>query len=720
MGCPLLESSMRTCRIIPLVLGLILCVPARSAVAQCGQLMRDLEQGKIPPVLESVQGCDTLDLSGPLKVELKRSISRAIETDDGDDLRRLAKLIPSIFEAYRVGRGATWHLRAAYKSRSVAESIKVMINSDEIQRLLVELDGQADWRVTTRDHKERIFRAVDILNDAAGKAEERPQSQPVGPPPSGAPPPEPRLSKQTLPGPIEEINAELEKINDRTRLLTLTTIFLVLLVGALAAIAVLVLRHRLGVQEMELKRIQSGLSSDDMESRHLPAVVHRTLNTSVTQHSGGRFKTLDAFNAWVAERAARVDSFAAEIERIQERVAVLQRTPARSVASEGAIYKALQADVSDLRQYTKTLGSRLVEVDQKGSEVTDRLYKALDAGMVPLRNNVRHLGSRLKEIEEKVSAATTADLYKRLEGSVAHLREDFEFLGLRVEEVEGKEGLADLRKSVERLSSRLKEVEKLPGDVPAAAPPAPAPSTQELKSVSGETLRGFELDVLRQSWRKYAEATEDIAALTAIGAEGGEWRRQRELLLRELPRRTGRHPDLHGLYQSILPPVREYDHLVSHLALIPRLLDGEVAPLEDPAKDLLRVRECTSLLLSLLQSSEGTTGRLRFDLRQWIAGDFCRFADVFLRAYQTSELEGEASELAGGLATVREVLGWAEIEPIEIELGRTKFDSRLHTGQVGASDPRFPDGSIVRVDRSGFRTVGGPVLQLPKVIVNRV
>ncbi|HEY6141050.1 MAG TPA: hypothetical protein VI670_25110 [Thermoanaerobaculia bacterium] len=223
----------------------------------------------------------------------------------------------------------------------------------------------------------------------------------------------------------------------------------------------------------------------------------------------------------------------------------------------------------------------------------------------------------------------------------------------------------------------------------------------------------MEREALKESWRIFRKNAELSASFDAAIRDDG-WQSIQHPLLVRLPKVVP--DDLKPTYDAAVAPVREFHNLVTRFALIPRLVSDEV-PRLDTAQEVARTREAAQMLTL---SSTLVGDRLNFRVRSWITETFLSFADLFLRKYQQAQLEKRASELEEGHDIVRQVLRVAAVDPIDVTLGETTFDSTRHVGRSTANDPRFSDGVIVDVIRNGFVENGQQVIRQPEVVVNRM
>jgi len=239
---------------------------------------------------------------------------------------------------------------------------------------------------------------------------------------------------------------------------------------------------------------------------------------------------------------------------------------------------------------------------------------------------------------------------------------------------------------------------------------APAADQVVMPSRSSVVL---EREVLAESWKNFCNNKELFAAYENAKQSDG-WQQVDALfdgLARYVP------DDLKPTLEAVLAPARDYGNLVRRLQLVPRLVSDELPDAGSEAKELLRTRD---LAQALAAAHNGGVERLRFRLRAWVTDSFLGFADLFLQHYQQARMENRDAGMEPGVEIVRRVLRVAALEPIDVKLGETPFDSARHVGRSMSSDTRFPDGVITAVVRNGFVEGGQHVIRQPEVIVNRL
>jgi hypothetical protein len=228
-----------------------------------------------------------------------------------------------------------------------------------------------------------------------------------------------------------------------------------------------------------------------------------------------------------------------------------------------------------------------------------------------------------------------------------------------------------------------------------------------IQAARGSDPVTFEHQVLGEYWKQFCDNRERSAAFeTAL--QDGAW----EPLLNEF--RKFVPDDLKPSFDAVAAPCREYRSLVTRVSLVPRIVSGDLPRLEGDAEEVWRTREFAGLL-----SSAETSKRLQFHFKNWVTDSFLSFADLYLQRHQQVQVEQGGDGMRPGVALLRQVLGIVSVEPIDVTVGETSFDSLKHIGRSTSNDPRFLDGVITGVVRNGFVERGQQVIRQPEVIVNR-
>jgi len=374
-----------------------------------------------------------------------------------------------------------------------------------------------------------------------------------------------------------------------------------------------------------------------------------------------------------------------------------------------------RSDAHEISQLKKLTGSLTkASIVQILDESLDERTQGRVSHFGEFVKGVLRMGAEIVAFEKKMGSLTSTQgsRYPEGEAQMSPDRDSVEVSG-------GPGALASLNEKVKDLEALGDRVGSLEKEVARQADRREKPGREAEKWERPSTaiqVRDLELEILGTAWHRYLDLNREI--VTSLAAATKEWGEIRDDLLMALQRAIKGHPSLRPSYESALTAARDFDYVSSRLSLIGRLVAGDLPQIEDTAKELMRIREYAGLL-SVLQSSERGTERLRFDARSWIRAQFRSFADLFFRTYQELESAGMSSDLGEAQQIVTRVLGWAGVEVVAIRLGRTAFNSREHIGRSTVNRPDFPDGVIVSVIKSGFREVGGSVVQQPEVVVNR-
>ena len=256
--------------------------------------------------------------------------------------------------------------------------------------------------------------------------------------------------------------------------------------------------------------------------------------------------------------------------------------------------------------------------------------------------------------------------------------------------------LAALRQTVEQLVTKVEAIGTPP---PAAEAPNPV---------------ALEHQVLSECWKQFRANAEASAAFDNAVQEVGKWDALVNDLAKFIP------PDLRPMFDAVVGPCKEHRAFLTRIGLIPRVISGDAkVKLSNDADEIKRAREFADLL-RVVQSPSDPSNRLSFRFHTWVTDAFLPFADAYLQRYQQARLENGHAALQDGVNLVRRILRVAAVEPIDVVLGETPFDSTLHVGRSMTNDPRFSDGVITGVVRNGFIEGGQQVIRQPEVIVNRM
>lgn len=310
---------------------------------------------------------------------------------------------------------------------------------------------------------------------------------------------------------------------------------------------------------------------------------------------------------------------------------------------------------------------------------------------------------RRKRTLYRASSAAMDDAGAKVDSGIRIVLEKFQSVGTDVaEKVDSARSatLAQLSSFSNELGHIRQELARLTTAVERNDAPMP--------SAAGDSVR-LEHQVLAEHWKQFRDKKELSAACDSASQEN-PW----ENLLTELSALVP--ADLRPSFDAVLTPYWEHRHLLKKIGIIPHVVKGEM-PLSSDVAELKRARDLTQLLIAV-QGPDGNS-RLHFRFQSWVTATFLPFADLYLQSYQKAHLERHDAELQKGVSLVRQILRIASVEPVDVTLGETRFDSTRHIGRFTSSDPRFSDGVITGVVRNGF-VEGHQVIRQPEVIVNRV
>lgn len=237
----------------------------------------------------------------------------------------------------------------------------------------------------------------------------------------------------------------------------------------------------------------------------------------------------------------------------------------------------------------------------------------------------------------------------------------------------------------------------------------------ELRSHLGQRTSdpvALEHQVLCESWKQFSANATLRAAYDGAVADA-PWKP----LLDELPKSIP--PDLQSSFDAVYAPCKEHRDFVRKLSLIPRVVDREIQRRPNDVEELRRTRELAAVL-AVAQGGADGANPLNFRFKRWVTDTFLPFADLYLQRAQQAALEKRGADLQHGARLVCQLMQIASVEPIEVKLGETPFDSTRHIGRATSNDPRFADGVITGVVRNGFIEGGQQVIRQPEVVVNRM
>ncbi len=361
---------------------------------------------------------------------------------------------------------------------------------------------------------------------------------------------------------------------------------------------------------------------------------------------------------------------------------------ARSVADLNSNMTAVHEQLTDPKSNLSRMSGRLQEVEGKvtdlrvGVERNSRSANILHGRLLKVEETLGKLGPQVNELRD-VAVATSGALADGLTwlGNMEAAR--IASSGA-TDEVDREKAVSKLEETAERLrasAARVAPLAERMGHLVEAASERPQVS-QELK----DKLRGFLRDV---EWFGQQEARDRqrIATLrgTSVSSRHQEFLREQGTLKEQFSQGQLTAAQFEAAYRE------SFNNHFSQGAA-----DG--TPVGEDA-------------------GPGNSRRVEDQLMDW----FSNFSQLVSRV-RGSNAAGAADgdtveEMQDVLNVAREVLVRFDIQPEEIEIGKTAYDPRLHVLVNWRQSP-YPANTVVDVQQSGFRRVrDGETLRRPQVIV---
>jgi len=128
--------------------------------------------------------------------------------------------------------------------------------------------------------------------------------------------------------------------------------------------------------------------------------------------------------------------------------------------------------------------------------------------------------------------------------------------------------------------------------------------------------------------------------------------------------------------------------------------------------DMSRLDNFTIQLLSVFEEF--------FRVRDTLKGEnFTRITDSLLESRTRIHFQKWCQEFDLIYNEIKNYLKTLKIQPIEIELGQTMFNSSIHVGKHMRISEEYPESSIIGIMKYGYRRDSGEVIRKPEVIVCR-
>lgn len=410
----------------------------------------------------------------------------------------------------------------------------------------------------------------------------------------------------------------------------------------------------------------------------------------------------------------RVDSLSPHVARLEGDLAALGYLPSFTAALAGfALVNAfVLAGFFVARKKIKSeMGKRLTAIE---SEVKAN-RSAMDDPIAG--DGLRKAVAELAGIAERPPLRFAENAFVPLTEAAASVGEALG--GLRLEEDararRHDQLLEEQRRLVEgqekRMTALVRAMESVAQGV-SGARERPVSDVSEERFLEAACIA--EQSLLETALRGLGKSADDWNKKIEEDEQNVELRQVRGDLIQNLPKTLAGYPDLLAMLQRALSPLRELETMLAQIRHVRQLLDSKP---EGSLLRLLSLRRGVFFLMMQNQFERDRTGRA-FNYEEWAEKMFVPFADSFFLMVQRSGREQKAN-FDPARAIVARALRIAEIEPIEIVVQQTQFDSSIHHCSSNESLRAVPDGAIVSVIRNGFRSRRTGKSQLAEVIVNR-
>ena len=180
---------------------------------------------------------------------------------------------------------------------------------------------------------------------------------------------------------------------------------------------------------------------------------------------------------------------------------------------------------------------------------------------------------------------------------------------------------------------------------------------------------------------------------------------------------------LFNRYAGFSDFLKDYYSKISNIVFINEIIslksEMKTYSIDNIPKEIVKIRKFIQLLTEL-SSTDIINKLLNFKPSKWVRESFIDFADMLIREYQKDKFENNEELLSEPYNIVCKALLTANLKPIDIVLGKTRFDSSKHIGRTTVKNPKIPDYTIASIIRSGFVQLDGRIFRQPEVSVNKI
>jgi hypothetical protein len=367
-------------------------------------------------------------------------------------------------------------------------------------------------------------------------------------------------------------------------------------------------------------------------------------------------------------------------------------------------------------------------------EARTKLHIAKNVDPVSYRRSIERYTRSLEETRDDAKKSRSKEVKDRLAREEAGLNQKIADDEGRIEEIE--KSVPGMERQVEEFPGRIERLkEKFGATVKEEGVWRKSVPVSEIAVVGGAVLKVFYEASSRAKETGRRERDADFFnTVEIIGRNLGAF-------AEGLPEGSYARSSVEGLLNSLRRP-RQYGENLLWLNLMERLHSGNLSRLEDSDKEVKRMDNMRLALVNLEAMTDRDFGDFKSfspdtyidtEDRPEYVPDGLRVVDDWCRIYsnpgQRKELEeaGSAGMLEETNLAFTSLLDRVGLEAVSIEIGRTRFDSKIQIGRGRTHEPGMADGIVSGIVKTGFwdkrkrdRKGGGFMLrQRPEVVVNR-
>jgi len=233
----------------------------------------------------------------------------------------------------------------------------------------------------------------------------------------------------------------------------------------------------------------------------------------------------------------------------------------------------------------------------------------------------------------------------------------------------------------------------------------------------------LEQKTLIETWKRFKEKNIDIVEYSIKAKKSEDYSFFGYEVANKLPELLSSHSLLFEKTRLLTSEIKDYYSRINSIYYINDTINENnyIKTVEDKdlIKEIFKIRRFNQLINELYKVEEA---QKIYDFRpiNWIREKFIDYSDYFIIEFQKAEVEGNQSLLIKPYEIICKTLSKANIEPVEISLWKTQFNSSIHIARSTVKEYKKPNGVIASVIRNGFKYKGGNYYRQPEVIVNKL